>query len=98
MILALGGGGVLYNRFLAGDDEKVAGPGDGTGGAAPMDTGDGGGGDDGSGPETTEPAADENQEVQSAPTVVEGADGTDGGGDAADGDPDDGTDSDVDDR
>ncbi len=96
VILALGGGGVLYNRFLAGgDDEDVAGPGEGTGGAAPLDTGDGGDGGAG-GAEPTEPATDENEEVQSAQTVVEGSDDTseaaDGSDDAADAD--DGSDAD----
>ncbi|WP_415382571.1 hypothetical protein [Halosimplex sp. TS25] len=88
VILALGGGGVLYNRFLAGgdDDENVAGPGQGTGGAAPVDTGDGGGdGGDGDA-ETTEPATDENEDVQSAQTVVDGSESTGDAESADDGD------------
>lgn len=82
IILALGGGGLLYNRFVAGgDDEDVAGPGAGTGGVAPIDTGDGGdggAGDGGDGKGTdgggarTEPS-DDNGEVQQAQTVVEGS-------------------------
>ncbi|WP_123537374.1 hypothetical protein [Halosimplex salinum] len=102
VILALGGGGLLYNRFLAGDDDAdVAGPGEGTGGAAPVDTGDGDGGDgDSGGVETTEPDTEGTEEVQSAQTVVEGEDAS-GGADAgesteaADADADD-TDTDAD--
>ncbi|WP_459195116.1 hypothetical protein [Halosimplex sp. J119] len=81
VILALGGGGVLYNRFLAGDDGNVAGPDEEAGGAAPTDTGDGGD-DGGDGPQTTEPATDENQDVQAAQTVVEGEDAPDDTDDA----------------
>ncbi|WP_436929679.1 twin-arginine translocation signal domain-containing protein [Halosimplex halobium] len=91
-ILAIGSAGVLYNRFLAGDDEGAGGD-----EGAPSDDSGGGGGDGGgSGVETTEPDTEGTQEVQAAQTVVDSPDGertevadddaTDAGTDDASGD------------
>ena len=86
VILALGGGGLLYNRFIAGGSEED-GPDSDQGAAAGTSQGpdDGGDGGEQSGAtETTEPATDENKDVQSAQTVVEGSESADETGGEAD--------------
>jgi len=101
VIVALGAGGFLYNRYLRGDDDgdgdgTIAGPGPATGGSAPL-TDDADGADE-SGDSLT-PASDveADEEVTGAQTVVEkpGTEDTSGGessdtdssgGESADGD------------
>jgi len=98
VILALGGGGLLYNRFIAGGSEED-GPDSDQGAAAGTSQGpdDGGDGGEQSGAtETTEPATDENEDVQSAQTVVEGSESADEtGGEADDAGDDAGDDADA---
>jgi len=100
VILALGGGGLLYNRFLAGGSEED-GPDSGQGASGVTSDGPDDGGDAGEqsgATETKEPATDENEDVQSAQTVVEGSENADEtGGEADDADAGDGADAESDD-
>jgi len=81
VIVALGAGGFLYNRYLRGDDDgegdgTIAGPGPATGGSAPLtdeDAGEADGADETDASDDLTPASDveADEEVTGAQTVVE---------------------------
>jgi hypothetical protein len=86
VILALGGGGLLYNRFLAGDGEDS--PDSDQGAAAGTSHGpddDGDGGEQSGATETTEPATDAGDETAAESDNVSDTDDQSGPDDSPDG-------------